>query len=110
MRDVDEAVGVSDASRPALHLGSVDLDPAAAVATDEVVVMLSRAAAPESRLSVVTPQGIDIAGFSKRPQLVVDGAEGDVLAAGLELGVEVLSRAKTIGGVEDRRKSPLLPG
>ena len=84
---------------PAFDFWSFDFDRGAAVAADEVVVVLAAGAAPVAGFAIVTSQGVELAGVGERSDLVVDGGEGDVLTLGLELGVKLLSRAEPVGGL-----------
>jgi hypothetical protein len=96
--DVDEAVLDAGFGGPAFDLWSFDFDGGAAVAADQVVVVLVAGAAAVAGFAVVASEGVDLAGVGEGSELVVDGGEGDVLALGLKLGVKFLRGAETVGG------------
>jgi len=106
--DVDEPMVAARSSGPPFDFGSFDFDGDPALTTYEVVVMLVAGAAAVAGFAVVTSEGVELARFGEGPYLVVDGGEGDVLALGLKLGMEVLGGAKPIGGIEDSGEGALL--
>ena len=73
-------------------------------------MVLVAGAATVARFSVVAPQGVELSGVGEGAHLVVDRGEGDVLALGLQFGVKFLGGAKPVGGGQDGREGPLLPG
>ena len=93
---------------PAFDLWSFDFHGGAADAADKVVVMVGTRAAAVTGFSVIASQGVELPGVGECADLVVDGGERDVLALGLELGVQFLSRAETIGGFQDGGKGAFL--
>jgi hypothetical protein len=94
--DLDEAVFVAGSGGPPFDFGSFDFDCAATLAAHEVVVVFVAGTASVAGFAVRAAQGVEIACFGQGPQLVVDGGEGDVLALGLELGVEVLGGPESV--------------
>lgn len=96
--DVDKAMLLARFGGPAFDLWSFDFDGGAAVAADEVVVVVVAGASPVAGFAVVASYGVEVTGVGERSDLVVDGGQGDVLALGLELGVKFLSGAETVGG------------
>ena len=90
--------------RPAFDFWSFDFDGSAAVAADEVVVVLVAGAATVASFAVIASEGVELAGVGERSHLVVDGGEGDVLALSLELGVKLLSGAEPVGGLLGRQQ------
>lgn len=107
--DVDKAVFLANPGGPAFDLRSFDFDGAAAVAADDVVVVVAGGAATVASFAVVAAEGIELAGVGERAHLVVDGGERDVLALGLELGVQLLRGAEPVGGFQESGDGPLLP-
>jgi hypothetical protein len=107
--DVDEAVFHAGFPGPAFDFSAFDLDGCAALAADEVVVVLFAGTAPVTRLAVLAPQGVELARFGECPHLVVHGGQGDVLTLGLQSGVEVLGGAELVGRVQDGGEGTFLP-
>ena len=81
---------------PLLDLGSFDLFGPAAVATDEVVMVLGGLASSVEGLAVVGAQHVDLAALGQGSQLVVDGREPHVLAPGLEVAEQLLGRTEPV--------------
>lgn len=75
---------------PALDLWSLDFNGAAAVATDQVVVMVTGGAAAIANFTIVAAKGVEFPGISEGADLVVHGGKGDVHALCLEFGMEFL--------------------
>jgi hypothetical protein len=108
--DVGEAVLLANFGGPAFDLWSFDFDGGAAMAADEVVVVLVAGASAVAGFAVVASQGVELAGVSERSDLVVDSGQGDVLAQGSEFGVEFLGGAERVGAFQDGGEGALLPG
>ena len=98
MGDVEKSVVFTCSGRPAFDFWSFDFNGSAAVAADEVVVVLLAGAATVASFAVVASEGVDLAGVGESAYLVVDGGKCDVLALGLELGVKLLSGAEPVRG------------
>ncbi len=107
--DVDETVTVAGSGGPAFDFGPFDLDGAAALAAYEVVMVFVAGAATVARFAVVASEGVNLARFGQGPHLVVDGGKGDVVALGLEFGVEVLRGAEAVRGVQYGGEGAFLP-
>ena len=97
MRDLEETVLFACLGGPAFDFWSFDFDGNSAMAADEMMVMIAAGATTVPSLAVVASKGVELAGIGQRSHLVVDGREGDVLALGVELGVELLGGAKAVG-------------
>src|SRR5690606_27385859 len=98
VRYVAEAVLCGDGVRPALDGGARDLDGPAAVAADQVVVVLLGAAGPVDGLALVGAQHVDLARVAERLQRPVHGRETDLGAVRAQVGVDVLCAAEPFGG------------
>ena len=98
MSDIDKAMRLAGFGGPTFDLWSFDLDGSAALAADEVVVVIIAGASSVADFAVVASDGVELTSVSERSYLVVDGGQGDVLAFGLELGVKFLSGAEPVGG------------
>lgn len=107
--DIDKAMRLASFGGPAFDLWSFDLDGSAAMAADQVVMVVVAGASPVAGFAVVASDGVELTGVGERSYLVVDGGQGDVLALSLELGVKFLSGAETVGGFQHGCQGALLP-
>src|SRR5690606_10390070 len=88
--DIAEAMLVGDVDRPALHLFALHLDGAPAAAADQMM-MMSGAAAPVERLSVIAAERIQQTAIGEHLEIAVDRRQSDGLAALTEHIVDLLS-------------------
>ena len=90
-----EAVFGGDAVGPAFDSGPLNLDGAAAVPTDQMVVMAHRAS-PVGRLAVVSADQVDLVGVGHHLEGAVDGGQSDVLPLLAEVMVYLASGAEVV--------------
>jgi len=110
MADVDKLVDLCDPIGPDLDFGPFHLNSAAALATDQVVVVISGSAAPKEGFSVVRAEDIDVAAVGEGAELVIDSREPDVLSPRPKVREQLLSGAEVLGRIENGRKGALLAG
>jgi hypothetical protein len=103
-------VPAGDAGGPPLDFGALDFNRSSTVPADEVVMVVIPGAATVSGFAIVASESIELASFGEDAELVVDGGQGDVLALGLQLGVQVLGGTESVGGVQDGSECTLLSG
>jgi hypothetical protein len=72
---------------PLFDFWAFNLDGAPAEPADEVMVVAVGRAAPVQGLAVIASERIQLPAVGESTELVVDGRQGDVLAAGLKLCV-----------------------
>ena len=94
--NIAEPVLVGDAVGPAFNSGAFDLDGAAAVPADEVVVV-AHGAAPIGRLTVVGADQVDLVGVGHHLEGAVDGGQPDVLPVLAEVIVDLAGGAEVVG-------------
>src|SRR4051812_14473815 len=94
---------------PALDRRTLDLDGAAAVAADQVVVM-ALGAAPVRRFAVSGPEYVDLPRVGQRLEGPVDSGQADGLTGGPELLVDLLGGPEVVEILERRRYRRTLTG
>jgi hypothetical protein len=106
--NVAEPVLVGDVVCPSLDGWAFDLDGAAAVAADEVVVVAHRAASVGG-FAVVGADQVELAGVGHHQQGSVDGCQPDVLALVAEVVVDLACGAEVVGAGEQVGNGGALP-
>jgi hypothetical protein len=104
------AVLRGDGLRPLLHGGTLDLDGLAADAADQMVMVVTRRAAPVDGLTLGRAQDVDLAGVGEGLERAVDGGQPYRVAPVLEHVVQVLGAAELVDLVERRSDRRPLPG
>jgi hypothetical protein len=99
MLNLAKPVFVGDVVGPPLDGGAFDLDGAAAVAADEVVVVPHRAASVGS-FAVAGADQVELAGVGHHQQGAVDGCQPNVLTFVAEVVVDLAGRAEVVGAGE----------
>jgi hypothetical protein len=108
MADVGEAVRERNLVGPVLDGRALDLDRAAAVPADQVVVVAAGAAAV-GRLTVVGAKLVDLAGVAERLQRPVHRGQSDPLTLVSQPVVQLLRGEELLGLVERGVDRGLLP-
>jgi hypothetical protein len=108
MLNLAKPVFVGDVVGPPLDGGAFDLDGAAAVAADEVVVVPHRAASVGS-FAVAGADQVELAGVGHHQQGAVDGCQPDVFTLVAEVVVDLAGGAELVGTGEQVGDSGALP-
>ena len=103
-----ESMLVGDVVSPPLDGGAFDLDGAATVAADQVVVVAHRAA-PVGGFAVVGADQVKLTGVGHHQQGSVDGCQPDVLTLVAEVVVDLAGGAEVVGAGEQVGDSGALP-
>jgi hypothetical protein len=104
-----EPVLVGDVVGPPLDGGAFDLNGAAAVAADQVMVMAHRAA-PVGGFAVVGADQVKLASVSHHQQGPVDRCQPDALTLVAEVVVDLVGGAEVVGAGEQVGDGGALPG
>jgi len=110
VRNLGEAVLPSQTRSPALDSRRLNLHGFAAVAANQMMVVMLGFAAAVQDLSVSTTENVDLLVIRHGLQNPVSSSQGDLLTTVLEQTVKFLRTYKVIKGVEGAPHSQPLPG